>query len=83
MIAVLLASRKPGRSSWTHVRKSKRVCVAGLGDGDLVCLTFDGPAGERAISIQTDTEIELDEGTLRIMAEHMAASGARVFVDLR
>jgi glycerate kinase len=81
MIAVLLGSRRAGRSAWTSRRKSKTLHANGLAEGDELIIYLDG--GLDAQTIVEDTVFIIPELVKKIQVEHVRASGNRVFVDLR
>lgn len=79
MIAALIGSQKPGRTAWIARRGTKAVHVTGMQDGDIVILHF--PGGK--VEIFHNGVYEIPDNVEAVRIEHSAASGSRVFVDLR
>jgi hypothetical protein len=82
MTAVLCGSRKPGSTGKVAVRHARTICVRGMQEGDLICITYHSD-----LSITDDIidnfERAIPEGTEFVSAHHTRASGSRVFIDLR
>lgn len=86
MIAVLVASKKAGSSSWTAVRSKTRVCVSGAVEGDFLRLVFRDKEMSRefALSTNSDGEFEIPSWSWWVRAEHIESGpGSSVSVDLR
>lgn len=82
MIAVLVDSRKEGKSGWVAVRHTLQIVVTGL-TGGLVGIRFDQDEGEHSVLISEDGEFPLPSGTETVQAEILETTDdTKVFVDL-
>lgn len=83
MIAVLFASSHRGRSAWVNVRGRERICLEGLGDGDVVKLRFrKGDHEDETFSI-SDGSVGIPKWCEEVCAEHIETSGEKIYIDLR
>ena len=84
MIAVLIASCKPGRSSWSAVRGRKTVRVRGMTDGDSITISGRGKLiAEFSITVTEDADIQVPDSCDQVAVEHIETSGSLVYVDLK
>lgn len=83
MVAVLVCSERIGRSCWAAVRGKEVIQFRGLGEGDLVRVSFRKEEEIEIMEFDSDGKFPIPEGTLRIRAEHVEASGSPIFIDLR
>lgn len=84
MSAVLIASRKKGRSGWIAARGAACLRLTGLQPGDIVTITLKGGKmdGGALMFREKDGTAKLPPCLEFVRAEHTETSGHPIYIDL-